>query len=169
MPEKSPASDFAITAPRCGRIIIQRGALRQIDRLRLPRRFTISRVWIDSYFRTGSEDTCTLYYSGTRATPGYLTLDYVRSGTRTTFQTFRQALIVLDRIARLRQSVAIFAHVGTSAISDRLLCRWGWQQHAARLGGRQWIKRFYDGYPEHSICDGRELAHAMTTRHGCDQ
>lgn len=132
--------------------------LRQIDRLCLPRRFTISRVWIDSYLRTGGEDTCTLYYSGTRATPGYLTLDYVRSGPRTTLQTFRRALVVLDRIAHLRQSVAIFAHVSTSAISDRLLCRWGWQEHAARLGGRHWIKRFYDGYPDHAVCAAREVS-----------
>lgn len=128
--------------------------LRRIDPLWMPRRFTIWRVWRDSRRRTGSDDTCVLYYRATRSTPGYLTLDYVRSGPRTTFRSFRRALLVLDEIAQLRQSVAIFAHVSTSAISDRLLCRWGWEQHAARLGGRHWIKRFYDGYPDCATCDG---------------
>lgn len=154
VPHQSFALGNLATAPRYGRIVVERGLLRRVDRLRLPRRFSISRVWIDSHFRTGNEDTCTLYYRGTWATPGYLTLDYVRSGPRTTFRSFRRALVALDEVARIRQSVAIFAHVSTSAISDRLLCRWGWEEHAARLGGRHWIKRFYDGYPDDAACDG---------------
>ncbi|MGV3486536.1 MAG: hypothetical protein ACO1RT_19115, partial [Planctomycetaceae bacterium] len=70
----------------------------------------------------------------------------VRSGPGTQLGTFRGACQVLDEVARLREAVAILAHVSTDAISDRLLLRWGWEPHASNLDGRHWIKRFYNGY-----------------------
>ncbi len=76
-----------------------------------------------------------------------MVLDFVRSGPGTQLATFRGACQILDEIARLRESVAIVAHVSTEAISDRLLTRWGWEQHATGMRGRHWIKRFYNGYP----------------------
>lgn len=75
-----------------------------------------------------------------------MVLDYVRSGPGTQLATFRGACQVLDEVARLREAVAILAHVSTDAISDRLLLRWGWEPHASNLDGRHWIKRFYNGY-----------------------
>jgi hypothetical protein len=61
----------------------------------------------------------------------------------------------LDEIARIRGAVAIVAHVTNGSISDRLLQRFGWQQHLEHWQGRHWIRRFYDGYPETSV--GRYL------------
>lgn len=76
-----------------------------------------------------------------------MVLDYIRSGPKTRLATLRGACQILDEVARLRQSVAILAHVSTDAISDRLLMRWGWEPHATNLAGRHWIKRFYGRHP----------------------
>jgi hypothetical protein len=57
---------------------------------------------------------------------------------------------MLDEVARVREAVAIFAHVSTEAISDRLLERWGWEPHT-KMRGRHWVKRFYNGYAENDI------------------
>lgn len=146
----------SIAAPRRGRIVVQNGLLSRVERLWFPRRSTISRVWFDTHFRRGgAPDMCSLIYRGTRATPGYLAVEYARSGPRTGFASIRGVLAVLDQIARRRQCVAIVAHVSTWAISDRVLERFGWELQATRAGGglsgRHWIKRFYDGYPEHDL------------------
>ncbi len=96
-------------------------------------------------------DLCQLYYSSTRAKPGFITVDFLVSGPKTSVTTIRAALVVLDEIARERQAIAIFANIGNSRISERILLRWGWQPHAERLGKHHWIKRFYDGYPESNV------------------
>jgi hypothetical protein len=80
-----------------------------------------------------------------------MVVDYIQSGPLTQLATLRGACQLLDEVARLRQSVAILAHVSTEAISDRLLQRWGWEPHAGQLQGRHWIKRFYNGYPKVDI------------------
>lgn len=136
--------------PRRGVIVVSGGELKSIRKRYWPQVGSSARIWWDAKFRSVQTDTCWLYYSSTRAIPGFVTLDYVRSGQHTTLRTFRGAVLVLDEIARRRQAVALFAHVGTTAISDRLLRRWGWEPHAQHLSGRHWVKRFYDGYPETS-------------------
>lgn len=146
-----PRSAHRGTVPRRGKVMMEGGQLLAIR----PRWFSLTgssaQVWLDTHLKSLSQDQCCLYYTASRGVPGYITLDYVRSGPKTSLRTFRGALLVLDEIARLRQAVAIFAHIGTTAISDRLLARWHWQQHAERLSGRHWVKRFYDGYPRHRL------------------
>jgi hypothetical protein len=140
-------ADGSESVPRRGRIVMRGGMLAAVRRRAFGRRGSSFRIWCDAHFPRGCADCCWLDYRGTRRRPGFLTLEYVRSGPRTSLASFAGALHVLDRIAELREAQAIFAHVGTSAISDRLLRRWGWERHAERLGGRQWVKRFYNGYP----------------------
>lgn len=137
--------------PRRGKVIVLRGQLQAIQPRKISLAGSAAQIWFDSHFRTLKQDCCCLDYSATRSAPGYMTLDYVRSGPKTTLKTFRGALLVLDEVARLRSALAIFAHVGTTAISDRLLLRWGWRPHAEKLSGRHWVKRFYDGYPNSDL------------------
>jgi hypothetical protein len=139
---------MAIPIPRCGKVVVVDGQLTAVRRRWWPGKASSLRIWFDSNFRHSRGDCCILHYSGSRAQPGYLTVDYIRSHQGTTLQTLRGSLLVLDQIASQRQAVAIFAHVGTSAISDRLLRRWGWEPHAGRIAGRHWIKRFYEGFPD---------------------
>jgi hypothetical protein len=135
--------------PRSGRIVVIDNRLVSLDRRWLPGAASSLRIWWDSRYHVGGiENCCTLWYTGTRKQPGFLTLDYIRSTPRTSLRTLRCTLRLLDFVAQRRQAIAIVAHVGTTAISDRLLLRWGWTPHAASLRGRHWIKRFYDGYPE---------------------
>ncbi len=152
---------------RCGRIVMQSGKLVAIERRRMAITPSVLQVWFRSHYRGGQADRCVLDYhaaSGGR----FLILDYVRSGPATRLATFRGACRLLDEIARIRQAMVIVAHVSTTAISDRLLLRWGWQQHARHLSGRHWIKRFYDAYPEHDLrpylvtasCDSSPLPRA---------
>lgn len=104
------------------------------------------RVWYDTHHRRGPRDRCVLHYHQPWGSPGFLVVDYICAGRGTTMKTLRGTLLVLDEIARRRGTLAVVAHVATSAISDRLLRRWGWQPHLRHWSGRHWIKRYYDGY-----------------------
>ncbi|WP_153555673.1 hypothetical protein [Roseimaritima sediminicola] len=146
----------------CGRIVVERGRVVALQRRLLPRQVSLLGVWLDSVFPRGKTDRCVLDFHRPWGSPGFLTLDYVRSGPQTSFRSFRRAVATLDQVARSQQVLAIVAHVSTNAISDRLLRRWGWQQHCLHWKGRHWIKRFDKGYPaplEHR-CANAEVAPA---------
>lgn len=104
-------------------------------------------LW-DARFRGVRGDRCELYYHVPWSAPTFLTLAYVHSGRQTSLSTVYAATLVLDEIARLKQSQAIVCHVTNERISDRLLERWGWQPHCRDWPGRHFIKRFYGAYPE---------------------
>ena len=136
---------------RCGRIIMKAGKLQQIRRRWLPSTVSVAQVlWQMTYGRM-DDDICWLDYHQPIGMPGFLTLDYVRSGHKAGYKSFAGAVHVLDEIARARNAVAIVAHVTNGGISDRFMQRMGWQQHLQQWSGRHWIRRFYDGYPEPAI------------------
>jgi hypothetical protein len=62
--------------------------------------------------------------------------------------TFYAATLVLDEIARLRDANAIVCNVTNVRISDRLMRRWGWEEHCQQWMGRHFIKRFYGHFPD---------------------
>ena len=109
-------------------------------------------------------DHCWLYYRQPRQSPQYLVLDYVISARDTRLATFRGALVLLDEIARIKQSDALLCDVAASRISDRLLARWGWAPHAPSRWHRQYIKRFYGQYPPPDALVWQLLASDATTR-----
>lgn len=116
----------------------------------LARRSSVARVWLENRFRSQAPDCCVLHYHSPFLSR-YLSLDLVLAGPQTGLVTIRGACELLDEVARLRGAVAIFAHISTTKISDRLLQRLGWRQHLMGTSGRHWIKRFYDGYPDHNL------------------
>jgi hypothetical protein len=73
-------------------------------------------------------------------------LNYIASNAGTSLATFRRALTALDQIALIKRSDALLCQVSSRRISDRLLVRWGWQQHLLHSRQRHWIKRFYGQY-----------------------
>jgi hypothetical protein len=99
------------------------------------------------YHRTASGNRCLLYYNQPRSCPNFLALKYIVSSFYGTLGTFRCALVVLDEIARLKQTDAIVCELANLRISDRLATRWGWQRHVERSRRRHFIKRFYGVYP----------------------
>ncbi len=92
-------------------------------------------------------DRCWLYYNQPCRHRRFLALKFVVSSREATFGTFRNTLIVLDEIARIKSTDAILAEVRNPRISDRLLRRWGWESHLPASRRRHFIKRFYGNYP----------------------
>ena len=136
---------------RCGRIIMRAGKLVGIQWRPWCGSVSMAQVWWQSRYGRPDDDYCWLDYHQPWSMPGFLTLDYIRSGSNAGFKSFVGACNVLDEIARIRSVSAIVAHVSTAAISDRLLQRLGWQQHLQQWSGRHWIRRFYDGYPASTL------------------
>ena len=136
-----------IRAWRCGRILMRAGKLVEIQRRLVCGNVSVAEVWWQAKFGRRDDDCCWLDYHQPFGMPGFLTLDYIRTGTLASYRTFIGACHVLDEIARIRSSSAIVAHVTNRNISDRLLARHGWERHAEHWQGRHWIRRFYNGYP----------------------
>lgn len=129
--------------PRSGRITVTCEQTLSIQRRLLGLPASRLRVAIDRRFRRGPADCCYLDYRATRHKPGYLTLDYIRTGPQTSFKTFRRAVCALDVIAARLQSVAIFTEVCNPELSPRLLKRWGWEPLHNKTRHQLWVKRLY--------------------------
>lgn len=99
------------------------------------------------YHARGEEDRCLLYYNQPRAMPNFLALRYMVSTPRTSYRTFRKALLVLDQIAELKQIDAMVCDAANVRISDRLMARFGWEAHKPSRWHRNYIRRFYGVFP----------------------
>lgn len=133
---------------KCGRIVVNRGTLEAVYGRWWAYQGNHLQVLWDKRTRRFPRDRCELYYHAPWASPGCLTLSYVRSGPGTSLGTFYAATLVLDEIARLRDAAVIVCHVTNDRISNRLMKRWGWQQHCLEWSGRHFIKRLYGEHPE---------------------
>ena len=134
---------------RYGVIEMRGGRLRAIHLRPWPRRGSllearsVGRLW--HAWRDG--DRALLYYSQPWGHSNYLALRYCLSTRDCRLATARGALVVLDEIARIKRSDAIFADPSNGRISDRLLSRWGWEPLGGNSRGRTFVKRFYGEYP----------------------
>ena len=136
---------------RRGRIVVESGRFHEVQLRVGLGSVSIAEVWWYARFGRPRKDICWLDFHQPWGMPGFLTVDYVRSGSGTSLKSFLGACHVLDQIAEIRQTQAIVAHVSNASISDRLLQRLGWEEHLEHWSGRHWIKRFYHGYPNHSV------------------
>lgn len=147
---------------RCGAVEMAGGRLERISRRLWPRRVSIAGAWWDARRRPGGADRCRLFWHVPRLAPGVLAIDYAQSGRDTRLGTIHGALVVLDQIARIKQCQIAVCHVTNDRITDRLLRRWGWEEHCANERGRHWIRRYYGQYPafeEAAEYFGRAAAH----------
>ncbi len=133
---------------RCGCIVIDQVQLEAIYGRWWPFLGNMLQVWWDRQLRCFPRDRCELYYHTPLSMPGFLTLSYVRAGPLTSLSTFYAATLVLDEVARVRRANAIVCNVTNNRISDRLMHRWGWEEHCQDWSGRHFIKRFYGRYPK---------------------
>ncbi|MEO8269069.1 MAG: hypothetical protein ABI557_05080 [Aureliella sp.] len=141
------ASAALLRSRRSGQIVTQAGRLRAIYGRWWPYAGNLLQAKWDARLRPMAGDRCELFYHQSGAEGGFLTLAYVRSGKSTSVSTCYAATLVLDEIARLKQSGAMVCHVANGRISHRLLERWGWQAHCLQWKGRHYIKRLYGNYP----------------------
>ncbi|MEM7473877.1 MAG: hypothetical protein AAF483_02735 [Planctomycetota bacterium] len=137
-----------LKARRCGRIVVERGRLDAVYGRWWPHETSLLEVYWDRWRRNYTSDRCELFYHAPWGSSRYLTLSYVRSGPETSLSTFYAATLVLDEIARLKDSNAIVCNVTNVRISDRLMTRWGWVTHCESWKGRHFIKRLYGKHPE---------------------
>ncbi len=135
---------------RYGVIEVVEGRLVQIQLRPFPKVISLLGVRWDDWLWHGRRagDRCWLYYNQPWRFPNFLAVVHVVSTAGTSFRTVHQAASVLDDLARLKRSDALLCHVANDRISDRLLRRWGWEAHAPRLRGRNYIKRFDGRYPQ---------------------
>lgn len=95
----------------------------------------------DSTIRSLPSDFCRAYYAFPKRTPGYMSVLYARSGPNTQYKTLYRAVVVVDEIAKLRDSHAIVCQMIHLRVSERLMNRWGYVRHASALGDNHYIKR----------------------------
>lgn len=133
---------------RCGRIVTGQGRLKFVQRRWMGYRASIWRVALERRYRPQSAIECELFYHHGWLSSDFLVLGYVRSHPQATLASFYCATLVLDEIARIKRSHAIVTELSNDRLSDRLMTRWGWQQHCLTWPGRHYIKRFYGTYPD---------------------
>lgn len=134
---------------RYGIIEVRAGRLARIMFRPWPTLISLPEVWWlgGGYHERGTGDTCWLYYNQPRSASRYLALMYAVSSSDARYPTIRRAAQILDEVARIKQADAIVCEASNLRISDRLLTRWGWEQHLLDSPQRHWIKRFYGSYP----------------------
>lgn len=140
--------------PRCGRIIVDGRGQIVIRRRLFGLPASRLRILFDRQWRYGPQDHCWLDYRATRHTPGFMTLDYIRTSSGSSLATFQLALRCLDQVAQTLQAQAIFAHLCNPDISERAMRRWGWARLSESSPSPLWVKRFYEGYRQRAGTPG---------------
>ena len=132
-----------------GVICTEQGQLKEIRLRPWPKLISAAEIslWGNRFHNRAGGDCCWLYYNQPRRHRNFLALKYIVSSREATFKTFRRSLILLDEIARIKQTDAIVAELSNLRISDRLARRWGWEPHFPSSRRRHYIKRFYGTYP----------------------
>ena len=114
-----------------------------------PKKITLFEhwLWADRCHARRRGNRTWLYYNQPLGHSNFLAFTYGLSAAQTTLATVRGALMVLDEIARIKESDAIVCEVVNSRISDRLLTRWGWEPLGEQGGWRRrFIRRFYGDF-----------------------
>jgi len=132
---------------RYGMIQVSQGELVAVRPRLFPKLASPETIWWGIWtHRHRSGDSCWLYYNQPRGFGNFLALKFVFSTARCSFASFRRAIFLLDEIAAIKGSDALLCDASNLRISDRLLHRWGWQQHTSSRRRRNFIKRFYGDY-----------------------
>ena len=121
------------------------GRLRAIHLRPWPKRSSVLEAyyWGRWLHRHRAGDRMLLYYAQPWGHANYLALRYAVSTRDCRLATLQGGLAILDEIARLKCSDAIFCDASNRRISERLMARWGWEPLGGRSSGRTFVKRFY--------------------------
>lgn len=97
-------------------------------------------IW-DEKSSAGEPNSCRVFLSFPKRAPGYMTVNYLRTGPDTEYRILARATKIVDQIAIVRNCQAIVCQVISRRISERLLQRWGYVPHAKSLGNGHFIRR----------------------------
>lgn len=95
----------------------------------------------DEVTRPAPFGICEVYYSIPQRCPSFLTVNYLRCGERTSYSTLLRAVKLTEFIASQNQLHAIVCQAISRRLSERLLNRWGYVRHAAKVGSNHFIRR----------------------------
>lgn len=145
---------------RYGFIETSGGDLLRIQFRPWPKLISVSEaLWFGRWrHETGRGDRCRLYFNQPIRHGNYLNLAYVESSAASSFRNLYLAMQILDLVGWRKRSDAILCEVTNSRISDRLMRRWGWEQHLLNSGRRHWIKRFYGDYSRVALLNSELVA-----------
>ncbi|MEZ6078739.1 MAG: hypothetical protein R3C56_24620 [Pirellulaceae bacterium] len=143
----SPVTDVAASVEllrvrRSGRIVTQAGRLQAVYGRWWPYTGNLLQAKWDALLRPVASDRCELFYHQAGAEGGFLTLSYVRSGKGTSPTTCYAASLVLDEIARLKQTSAMVCHV-TNAYQPSLARAAGAGKPTVCIGGGDTISNAF--------------------------
>lgn len=118
-----------------------------------PKLISWREIWpVGLHYHAGGEpDCCRLYYNQPLSCPNFLALRYIISSPRTSYATFRSALVMLDAVAELKGIDAVVCDAANVRLSDRLLKRLGWEPHKPERWHRNYIRRYYGRYPQQPL------------------
>jgi hypothetical protein len=140
-----------IVAGRYGVIDVVDGRLRHITLRPWPKIVSVweSLGWGEYLHRHRPGDRCRIFYNQPRGSDRFLALKYFLTTRGISLRSFHAALDTLDEIARIKQSVAIVCEAANLRLNERIMRRYGWEQHTSKP--RNYIKRFYGSYPVKSV------------------
>jgi hypothetical protein len=159
MPETFDATE--IRSHRYGVIEIVDGQLGGLHFRRWPKLVSLLDVmWLGPRYHARTPgNRCLVYYNQPRRFPSFLALSYLLSTRECTLASVQRGLVVLDEVARLKQSDALLCDAWNSRISERILARYGWKRHTNSRWHCNYIKRFYGVYPTKAItCEAASIA-----------
>lgn len=108
---------------------------------------------------------CRVFYSFPLSSPGFLSVAYIESSSKTNWKTLRRCGELLDWIAEIRQANAAVCELINTNASTRAMQRQGWEPHCEHFANRHFIKRYYGSYPRHDWLP-EVVAHAENFRRG---
>lgn len=87
---------------------------------------------------------CCVYYAFPLRTPGFMAVQYLVCGQQTPYETLRRSVEIVSWIARARGCQAVVCQAISDRLSERIMNRWGYVQHAKTLGPGHYILRLRD-------------------------
>ena len=117
------------------------GSCLTIQKRLWPRIASSFDVFWDEKISAGECNSCGVFFSFPKSAPGFMTVNYLRTGPNTEYRILARAKKIVDQIAISRNCQAIVCQVISRRISERLLQRWGYVPHAKSLGNGHFIRR----------------------------
>lgn len=82
-----------------------------------------------------------VYYAFPWRSPGFMAVQYLVCGHQTSYATLRHCVEIVAWIARARGCQAVVCQAISDRLSERVMNRWGYVQHAKTLGPGHYIHR----------------------------
>ena len=101
-------------------------------------------VLVDTLRPRAAAGECRVFYAFPLRTPGFMAVQYLLCGPQTPYATLRRCVEIVSWIAQARRCQAVVCQAISDRLSERVMNRWGYVQHAKTLGPGHYIHRLKD-------------------------